>query len=491
MQDLRGKVGVVTGGGGGIGKAIGEAFLAEGMKVVLADIVEEPLRQAVKDLGSDDVIGVVTDVTSYESLCKTRDEAIERFGAVHVICNNAGVGSGAKGHMWEHHLNDWKWSLDVNVLGVINGQNAFVPALVAQDEGHVVNTSSGNGGFTPMVSTGIYPVTKAAVTTLTECLWGQLRELGSNVSASILYPSTRTCFRFPQQGPRVTELISNSDGFRSSRELGEPDPRARILVAGDSLTEGLGVEEGERYTEILEARSGWRVDNIGIAGFGVGHMIRALDAFAEKARPDVVVLGIYVDDFRRENPLFAGIGFPIAKFVLDDGRLVDQPFRNVTGLRRSRIIHGIERTWVERDPLFLDVHVALLGRFLELAERDGYVAVVLYLPGRDPSARVDRAVTEFLRTQTAQLGLAYLDLTDVIHAAGPSRYIEGESHFNPHGHRAAGEALRRFLLEGGIAALERRGGNAAAASFTPRPWATPGPERCHDAAREPVSGLAN
>jgi NAD(P)-dependent dehydrogenase (short-subunit alcohol dehydrogenase family) len=192
MKNLKGKVGVVTGGGGGIGKAIGEAFLAEGMKVVLADLIEEPLRDAVKDIGSDDVIGVVADVTSYESMCALRDETLERFGAVHVICNNAGVGAGAKGHLWEHHINDWKWSLDVNVLGIINGMNAFVPTLVEQGEGHIVNTSSGNGGLTPMASTGIYPVTKAAVVTLTECLWGQLREIGSNVSASILFPSTRT-----------------------------------------------------------------------------------------------------------------------------------------------------------------------------------------------------------------------------------------------------------------------------------------------------------
>jgi NADP-dependent 3-hydroxy acid dehydrogenase YdfG len=163
MKDLAGKVAVVTGGAGGIGKAIGEAMVAQGMKVVLADILKEPLDAAVADIGSDDLFGVVTDVTSYESLCATRDAAIERFGGVHVILNNAGVGAGAKGHMWEHHLKDWQWSLDVNVMGVINGINAFVPHLVAQDEGHVVNTSSGNGGFTPMAATAIYPVTKAAV----------------------------------------------------------------------------------------------------------------------------------------------------------------------------------------------------------------------------------------------------------------------------------------------------------------------------------------
>ena len=192
MKDLRGKVAVVTGGAGGIGRAIGEAMLAEGMKVVLADIVEEQLAATVKELGSPDVMGIRTDVTSLDSLCATRDAALSRFGAVHVICNNAAVGAGAKGHVWEHHLNDWKWSLEVNVIGVINGMNAFVPALIAQNEGHVVNTSSGNGAYFPIASSGIYPVTKAAVTTLTECLWGQLRQMGSKVSASCLLPSSQT-----------------------------------------------------------------------------------------------------------------------------------------------------------------------------------------------------------------------------------------------------------------------------------------------------------
>ena len=192
MRDLKGKVGVVTGGAGGIGKAIGVAMLAEDMKVVLADVLDEQLQEAVQEIGSDNLIGIASDVTSYESMCALREKTIETFGAVHVICNNAGVGSGAKGNMWEHHNNDWKWSIDVNVLGIVNGINAFVPTLVAQDEGHVVNTSSGNGGFTPLANSAIYAVTKAAVTCITECLWGQLHQIDSNVGVSTLYPSTKT-----------------------------------------------------------------------------------------------------------------------------------------------------------------------------------------------------------------------------------------------------------------------------------------------------------
>lgn len=192
IKDLRDKVGVVTGGAGGIGKAIGEAFLAKGMKVVLADVIKDTLDETVAEFGSDDVIGVTTDVASYDSVCALRDAAVDRFGTVHVIVNNAAVGAGAKGQIWEHHLNDWKWMIDVNVMGVIHGMNAFVPMLVEQDEGHVVNTSSGNGGFFPLAASATYPVTKAAVTTLTECLWGQLKEMGSNVGASLLFPSPKT-----------------------------------------------------------------------------------------------------------------------------------------------------------------------------------------------------------------------------------------------------------------------------------------------------------
>ena len=195
MKDVVGKVAVVTGGGQGIGRALVERFTAEGMKAVVADVVPELVETTTGELRDQglEVTGVVTDVTSLESVEALRDATLEAYGAVHVVCNNAGIGSGSEGQIWEHHVNDWRWSLDVNVMGVVNGINAFVPTMLAQDEeGHVVNTTSGNGGFTPLINSAVYATTKAAVTTITECLWGQLREVDAKVSASLLYPSTTT-----------------------------------------------------------------------------------------------------------------------------------------------------------------------------------------------------------------------------------------------------------------------------------------------------------
>ncbi|MDT3443373.1 MULTISPECIES: SDR family NAD(P)-dependent oxidoreductase [unclassified Pseudofrankia] len=195
MKDFAGRVAVVTGAGQGIGRALVERFCAEGMKAVVADVVPDLVEKTTAELRAAgcEVTGVVTDVTSLESVEALRDAALGAYGAVHVLCNNAGIGSGSEGRIWEHHVNDWRWSFDVNVLGVVNGIRAFTQLMIDQGvEGHIVNTTSGNGGFTPLINSAVYAATKAAVTTITECLWGQLREAGALVGASLLYPSTAT-----------------------------------------------------------------------------------------------------------------------------------------------------------------------------------------------------------------------------------------------------------------------------------------------------------
>jgi NAD(P)-dependent dehydrogenase (short-subunit alcohol dehydrogenase family) len=195
MKDFAGKVAVVTGSGQGIGRALVEKFCSAGMKGVIVDVVPELVESTTSELREQghDVLGLVTDVTNLASVETMRDATLEAYGAIHVLCNNAGIGSASEGQIWDHHVNDWRWSLDVNVMGVVNGIHAIVPTMLDQAvEGHVVNTTSSNGGFSPLINSAIYAATKSTITTITECLWGQLREVGAKVGASLLFPSTTT-----------------------------------------------------------------------------------------------------------------------------------------------------------------------------------------------------------------------------------------------------------------------------------------------------------
>ncbi|MGW7365615.1 SDR family NAD(P)-dependent oxidoreductase [Streptomyces sp. NPDC054841] len=191
MRLARGQVAVVTGAASGIGLAMARRFAEEGLRVVLADVEEGALGKAVDDLvaGGADVLAQVVDVSDRDSVRRLADAAYETFGAVHVLCNNAGVGSGAEGRMWEHEPNDWKWAFAVNVWGVFHGIQAFVPRMIAGGEpGHVVNTSSGDGGIAPLPTASVYAVTKAAVVTMTESLYAHLKAEGARVGASVLFP---------------------------------------------------------------------------------------------------------------------------------------------------------------------------------------------------------------------------------------------------------------------------------------------------------------
>ena len=191
MQDLRGRVAVVTGGAAGIGRGITQALLEEGAQVVIADVEEPVLQLAVKELGdSGDVRGKVTDVSSPESVEALAKDVYAREGACHLLFNNAGVTSGGGGRPWEQETNDWLWCFSVNVFGVANGILSFVPRMIASGEpGVVVNTSSMDGGIAPVPYASVYASSKAAISCLTEALAHQLAAAGTDLRAAVFYPS--------------------------------------------------------------------------------------------------------------------------------------------------------------------------------------------------------------------------------------------------------------------------------------------------------------
>jgi NAD(P)-dependent dehydrogenase (short-subunit alcohol dehydrogenase family) len=228
---------------------MGERFAREGMKVMLADVEAPALEATVKELDAEglDVMGQVTDVSDFASVERLRDATLAAHGAVHVLCNNAGVGAGASGQMWDHELNDWRWALGVNVWGVIHGIKAFVPAMIAQDdEGHVVNTSSGNGGIAPLPNTPIYALSKSSVVTLTENLYAQLRAVGATVSASVLFP-----------GPNVLRTGLFTSWRNRPAEYANPDPPSKPPTTIESFEKAMadaGVELVYTPVEEVAAR---------------------------------------------------------------------------------------------------------------------------------------------------------------------------------------------------------------------------------------------
>ncbi|MBW2293266.1 MAG: SDR family NAD(P)-dependent oxidoreductase [Deltaproteobacteria bacterium] len=190
MQDFQDRVAVVTGGASGIGKALAKAFLAAGAKVVLSDVEVSALDATCAELKADgDVMGVVTDVRDPKSTEALADTVYSQHGACHVLCNNAGV-SVPNLNIWETEPSDWTWVHDVNVKGVVHGIQAFVPRMIeAGDEGFVLNTSSGDGGISPLADQVVYASSKAAVSILTECLHAQFVGADSRLKAAIFYPS--------------------------------------------------------------------------------------------------------------------------------------------------------------------------------------------------------------------------------------------------------------------------------------------------------------
>jgi NAD(P)-dependent dehydrogenase (short-subunit alcohol dehydrogenase family) len=236
--EFSGRIAVITGGASGIGRALGARFARAGATVALLDVEARALDAAVAALRADgaDVSGVICDVTKWESVAAAEREVIARHGRVHLLFNNAGVGAHEDVPIWELPLNDWRWVLAVNVWGVIHGIKAFVPGMLAHDEpGHVVNTSSGNGGLIVVPTTPSYSASKAAVSTITETLHLQFLMNRAKLRAHVLYP-----------GPHI--VASNIFDAKRNRppELAREQPQVAPPVTLEMLKQ-LAASQGRPF----------------------------------------------------------------------------------------------------------------------------------------------------------------------------------------------------------------------------------------------------
>lgn len=258
MDDFAGKVAVVTGGASGIGLAMAHRFGAERMAVTIADIEQGPLESAAAALSSEgiDVLAMHTDVSSVDAIEELAQATLDRFGAVHVVCNNAGVGP--PGGVAEMSLEDFRWIIDVNLWGVIHGVKAFLPHLLARDEGHIVNTASVAGLLTqPGMSA--YNVSKFGVVAFSESLFYELEYLDSAVGVSVLCPAwIRT---------RIFESERNRPG-EEAMGGGLVTDHAREVAAGFAGASHRGPEEvADRVVDAIRDDEFYVVTHPGILPF--------------------------------------------------------------------------------------------------------------------------------------------------------------------------------------------------------------------------------
>ncbi|HVF32881.1 MAG TPA: SDR family NAD(P)-dependent oxidoreductase [Acidimicrobiales bacterium] len=232
MDELQGRVAVVTGGASGIGRATVEALLAEGMRVVAADVEESALDATLRSIASggkgDDVLGVVTDVSDGASMEALLARTVEHFGAVHLVHLNAGVAAG--GPAWTLSEKDWSWVLGVNLWGVIHGVRVFVPQMLAQAEpAHVVITAS-MAGLMSSAFMSAYNVSKHGAVTLAETLHRDLAMAGAPIGVSVLCPGWVNT-GIGDSGRNRPGDLRNEDG-PNPIESGDSSPLTAMLQNG-------------------------------------------------------------------------------------------------------------------------------------------------------------------------------------------------------------------------------------------------------------------
>ncbi len=249
MQDVNGRVAVVTGAASGIGLATAHLLAREGMQLVLADIEDAALaaaEAAIKATGGD-VVAVRCDVTVQDEVDDLANVAFSSFGHVHVVFNNAGVaatGATLRLRAWEGSLADWDWTLKVNFMGVLHGVRAFVPRMLAAgEEGHIVNTASMAG---LLAGANPYSVSKNAVVCLTEGIYCDLREMGARLSASVVCPGLINT--------RILDAERNrADAFGGKTDLATMRPEVQQFVSDFEAALKVGYSPEVVADHVLEA----------------------------------------------------------------------------------------------------------------------------------------------------------------------------------------------------------------------------------------------
>jgi NAD(P)-dependent dehydrogenase (short-subunit alcohol dehydrogenase family) len=259
MRRLDGRVAVVTGGASGIGRGLAEALGGRGCKVVVADVEVDALDAASAELRATgvDCLPVVTDVSSAASVDALLAAALDAYGAVHVLCNNAGVR--LTGSFLEQRLADWEWMVGVHLWGLVHGLRTFLPILLAQDEGHVVNTASIAGvlGF----AAAPYVGTKHAVVGITDALSLELQQQGAHVGVSLLCPGAVRTNLVTSQRNRPAELRAparpddDAASLANMREAGiEPAAVGALVVSAIENDRYLVLTHPDDYAPLMQAR---------------------------------------------------------------------------------------------------------------------------------------------------------------------------------------------------------------------------------------------